>query len=128
MNVLSLDLVAVGTSSYLGGRGRVVVLQSSGNSFERAGELVGQALEEFGASGNLAGSGGSILVGTYDGRVKRFDLGGASGDWIQLAEDVETGHNGNLKALPTSSTSGTSAVGGNAEAVIYSLALLKKLE
>ena len=42
---LSLDLVAVGTPSYLGGRGRVVVLQRSGNIFERAGELVGQDLE-----------------------------------------------------------------------------------
>ena len=45
MKDLSLDLVAVGTPSYLGGRGRVVVLQRSGNSFERAGELVGQDLE-----------------------------------------------------------------------------------
>jgi hypothetical protein len=63
------------------------------------------------------------LVSTYDGRVKRFDLDGISGDWIQIAEAVDTGYSGDLKAVYTASTSGTFAVGGNAEAVIYSLGL-----
>jgi hypothetical protein len=101
----------------------VVVLQRSGNSFERIGELVGQELEQFGASGKLAGSGTSVLVGTYGGRVKRFDLNAASGNWIEMTEVVDTGYNGGLIAVSTASTSDTVAVAGNLEAVIYSLAL-----
>ena len=123
VKVLSPTLVAVGAPNYKGRQGRVLVYEKSGDSFTKVGQLVGGTNEQLGDYHRLAGSGTSVVVGTRTGVVKRFDLDGATGNWIQIVKVQDTGYNTQLKSVATGSSSGSFVVGGNLQSVVYSLAV-----
>ena len=123
VKVLSSTMVAIGAPSYQGGRGRVVVYEKVGNTFEVAGTLEGEANDQLGLFGRVAGSGSSVIMGTADGRVRRFDLDGSTGNWIQITKVLDTTYGSSFKSLATGSSTGSFIVGGSLESSVYSIAI-----
>lgn len=119
------NIFAVGAPGYLNGQGRVVVYQKSGSgSFVQMGpDIVGVAGDRLGDVNKLSGGGvtPTVIVGTAQGSVKRFDYDSATNTWVQKGATVDTGFGGNLTAVAAASQSQTFAVGGNLDASLYAL-------
>ena len=121
----SNDLFAVGAPGYLNGQGRVVVYEKNADgSFVQIGPaIVGEAGERLGETNTIAGESFSptVIVGTANGLVKRFDFDVVLSLWVQEGDTADTGFGGDFASIAAASQSQEFVAGGNLDAAIYKL-------
>lgn len=121
VSVLSSAFVAIGAPGFDNNRGRITVFQKVSNSFQRLPDIVGQPLEELGQFGKLSGAGASVLAGTSDGRVLRFDYDQETRTWLQPARIVDTALSTEMQAISAGGSANSLAVGGNLRVSVFSI-------
>jgi hypothetical protein len=119
IKVLSASSVAIGAPSHSGGRGRIAVYEKLGTRFRQLPDLVGQEGDRLGDSNKLSGSGRSLIVGTQDGRIQRFDFDATSQTWVEIGE--ETNYGNGMQAIAAPSSLRTVAAGGNSKSSVFKI-------
>lgn len=126
--ILSADgnTIAFGGPGYDGGRGRIRVYQrgSADPVFRPVGDdLIGEPGDQLGSEKTMTGSATSILVGTVNGTVKRYDLN--NGRWMQATAAQPVGGSVSSVAAAPDMETFVAGISGQDKAVIYDLAALE---
>ena len=121
VRALSSGYFAVGAPGYDGGRGRIMVYEKVGGTFERLPDVVGEPGEGIGGIGKLSGSVSALLVATKNGVVKRFDFDPSTNKWTQIAVVVDTGLGTKLTEIAAGPGVMNFVAGGDMKATVYEL-------
>jgi hypothetical protein len=124
--MLAPSILAVGEPAANNGQGRIVVYQGLDGVFQQLGPSIdGQAGDQLGATGKVSGGSdtdrSTVVVGTANGAIKRFDYDAASNVWVQRGNTVDTGFGTGLTGVASSSRAQSFVAGGPLNAVIYEL-------
>jgi hypothetical protein len=115
------SLFAIGGPNYMGGQGVIRVYEegSVGRYSQVGPDIVGESGDALGIKNTFSGDGMTVIAGTVNGFVKRFDYDLLLDEWVQLYDPVDTGYVGGVTGVAATDAGNTFVAAGSSEATIF---------
>jgi hypothetical protein len=118
------SLLAVGGSNYMDGQGVIRIYEegSLGRYSQVGPDIVGTSGDALGIKNTLSGDGLTVIAGTANGFVKRFDYDQLLDEWVQFNDPIDTGYVDGVTAVVATDAANTFVAAGRSEAAIFEVA------